>query len=60
MSLKETVLNPATSKSKSLRTTVPMSIINQFNLKPGDKLRWSFKAAAEKIIIIVEPVKTSS
>jgi len=57
MTQNETVLNPATSKSNSLRTTVPMFIINQFKLKQGDKLRWSFKAEKAKLIIIVEPIK---
>ena len=57
MTQNETILNPATSKSKSLRTTVPMFIINQFNLKQGDKLKWSFKAEEGKLVIIVEPVK---
>ena len=33
-----TVLTKATSKSKSLRTTVPMGIVKQFNLSEGDKL----------------------
>lgn len=36
----ESILNPATSKSSSLRTTVPAYIINNFDLKKGDKLNW--------------------
>ena len=57
MTKNQTILHPATSKSNSLRTTVPMFIINQFKLKQGDKLRWSFKAEEGKLVIIVEPVK---
>jgi bifunctional DNA-binding transcriptional regulator/antitoxin component of YhaV-PrlF toxin-antitoxin module len=36
----ESVLQPATSKSNSLRTTVPSYVVNQFSLKKGDKLQW--------------------
>jgi hypothetical protein len=36
----ESILNPATSKSSSLRTTVPAYIVNNFDLKKGDKLNW--------------------
>jgi len=39
----ESVLHPATSKSNSLRTTVPAYLVNQFNLKKGDKLHWSLE-----------------
>jgi hypothetical protein len=35
-----TVLNSATSTSKSLRATVPAFITSQFQLKKGDALRW--------------------
>ena len=33
-----TVLTKATPKSTSLRTTVPMGIVKQFNLSGGDRL----------------------
>ena len=36
----ESILNLATSKRRSLRTTVPAVIIDQFELKEGDKLQW--------------------
>ena len=42
----ESVLQPATSKSNSLRTTVPVSIVNQFDLKKGDKLSWGVENGA--------------
>ena len=42
----ESVLQPATSKSNSLRTTVPVSIVNQFDLKKGDKLNWAIENGA--------------
>jgi antitoxin component of MazEF toxin-antitoxin module len=39
----ESVLHPATSRSNSLRTTVPAYIVNQFDLKKGDKLNWNIE-----------------
>jgi len=42
----ESVLHPATSKSNSLRTTVPANVVNQFSLKKGDKLQWSVEDGA--------------
>jgi hypothetical protein len=39
----ESILNLATSKRRSLRTTVPSFIIDQFELKQGDKLQWKIE-----------------
>jgi len=52
-----TTLTPATTKSTSMRATVPMSIIKQFNLKAGDKLSWKLKVSEGELVIIVKPVK---
>jgi bifunctional DNA-binding transcriptional regulator/antitoxin component of YhaV-PrlF toxin-antitoxin module len=52
-----TKLSKATSGKESLRTTVPMSILKQFNLEAGDKLDWTLEARNNEIIIIVQPVK---
>jgi len=51
-----TTLTPATTRSTSMRTTVPMSIIKQFNLQAGDKLSWKLKIEDGKLVIIVRPV----
>jgi bifunctional DNA-binding transcriptional regulator/antitoxin component of YhaV-PrlF toxin-antitoxin module len=53
-----TTLTPAKTNSTSLRTTVPMSIVRQFNLKPKDKLNWKFEAKDGNMIIVVRPIKT--
>ncbi len=55
-----TVLTKATSKSKSLRTTVPMGIVKQFNFSEGDKLNWEIRAEGGKLIIVVKPLKRST
>jgi bifunctional DNA-binding transcriptional regulator/antitoxin component of YhaV-PrlF toxin-antitoxin module len=52
-----TVLSKATTTSRSLRTTVPSGIVNQFNLKKGDKLEWEIKAEDGKLVIVVKPLK---
>jgi len=52
-----TVLTKATSKSKSLRITIPMGIVKQFNLSKGDKLNWEIRAEGEELIIVVKPLK---
>ena len=41
----------------SLRTTIPMFIVKQWGLKPGDKLDWSLEPKRNEIVIIVK--KTS-
>jgi bifunctional DNA-binding transcriptional regulator/antitoxin component of YhaV-PrlF toxin-antitoxin module len=52
-----TTLTIATTGKKSLRTTVPMSIVKNFKLKAGDKLDWNFDVKDGKMIIVVQPVK---
>ncbi len=52
-----TVLNRATTKSKSLRTTIPMGIVKQFNLSEGDELYWEIRAEGGELIIVVKPLK---
>jgi len=51
------VLSKATPKSKSLRTTVPIGIVKQFDLKEGDKLKWEIKAQSGELVIVVTPLK---
>jgi bifunctional DNA-binding transcriptional regulator/antitoxin component of YhaV-PrlF toxin-antitoxin module len=52
-----TTLTKATSKSKSLRTTIPVGIVKQFNISEGDKLNWEIRADGGELIIIVKPLK---
>jgi antitoxin component of MazEF toxin-antitoxin module len=53
----ETTLTKAATKTTSLRTTVPASIVRQFNLKDGDKIDWTLKVANGEMIIVVTPIK---
>jgi bifunctional DNA-binding transcriptional regulator/antitoxin component of YhaV-PrlF toxin-antitoxin module len=52
-----TKLTRANNKSKSLRTTVPMSIVRRFDLREGDKLLWRFEAINNKLVIVIQPLK---
>ncbi|HDG63811.1 MAG TPA: AbrB family transcriptional regulator [Thermococcus sp.] len=56
---KTTVLARANKTSQSLRTTVPKFIIDNFNLKEGDKLLWRIEARNNKLIVVVEPIKST-
>jgi bifunctional DNA-binding transcriptional regulator/antitoxin component of YhaV-PrlF toxin-antitoxin module len=51
-----TTITRATSTSQSLRTTIPMSITRQFNLKVGDLLKWEIQAKESKLFVVVTPV----
>ena len=54
----KTTLHIATSKSKSLRTTVPILITKLFKLEEGDMLQWEIKAKKkDEFEIIVTPLK---
>jgi antitoxin component of MazEF toxin-antitoxin module len=53
----QTTLTKAATKTTSLRTTVPASIVRQFNLKDGDKIDWTLKVANGEMIIVVTPIK---
>ena len=53
-----TFLNKSATKSESLRTTVPYSIVKQFGLTEYDKLEWVLKAEGGELIIQVKPLKT--
>jgi len=54
-----TTLTHAKTRSISLRTTVPVSVVRQFSLEAGDKLNWKFEVKNEEIILVVRPIKKS-
>jgi bifunctional DNA-binding transcriptional regulator/antitoxin component of YhaV-PrlF toxin-antitoxin module len=53
----KTTIAKASTISNSFRTTVPAAIINQFNLKDGDKLDWTLQVENGKLIIFIVPEK---
>lgn len=52
-----TTLTKANKNSESLRTTVPVSIINQFDLKEGDQLQWILEPYKNELFIKIKPIK---
>jgi len=53
----KTTLSKASTKTNSLRTTVPSGVISQFNLEVGDKLDWKLEAGKGELKIIIKPEK---
>ncbi len=53
-----TTLSKASTRSESLRTTVPAGIVRQFKFKEGDRLEWEIKPKNRRLIIVVTPVST--
>jgi len=52
-----TTLTKAATKTTSLRTTVPASIVKQFNLSNGSQLDWVLTVKDGEMIIVVRPLK---
>jgi len=44
-------------KSNSLRTTIPMWIVEQFGLEAGRKIEWSVRAEDNRMTIFVAPLE---
>ena len=53
----KTSLTKASSKSDSLRTTVPTGIVSHFDLKEQDQLDWNIEVKEGKLIIIIKPLQ---
>ena len=53
--LSKTTLVSTGGQSNSLRTTVPLWIVDQFGLKSGDKLVWKVKLDGNSMYIGVFP-----
>ena len=53
----KTTIAKASTIANSYRTTVPAAIMNQFNLKEGDKLDWELKAENGELIVTIKPEK---
>jgi hypothetical protein len=52
----KTSLTKASTKSDSLRTTVPTGIVSHFDLKEQDQLDWNIEVQDGKLIIIIKPL----
>jgi bifunctional DNA-binding transcriptional regulator/antitoxin component of YhaV-PrlF toxin-antitoxin module len=49
----KTAVVKASSKFDSLRTTIPKSIVNQWGLKEGDTLEWTWEVKNGEMVLMV-------
>jgi hypothetical protein len=47
-----TKLSKATSRSESLRTTVPAGIVRDLDLELGDQIRWVLQAEDDGTLVV--------
>jgi len=52
-----TVLSHVSKNGRSLKTTVPMSIVKHLKLREKDKLKWELKPRENDFLIVVEPLE---
>jgi len=52
----KTTLTKASSKSDSLRTTVPSGIVSHFNLAEQDQLEWNIEVKDGNLRIVINPL----
>jgi bifunctional DNA-binding transcriptional regulator/antitoxin component of YhaV-PrlF toxin-antitoxin module len=56
----KTAVVKASSKFDSLRTTIPKSIVNQWGLKEGDILEWTWEVKNGEMVLMVTRSKQKS
>jgi hypothetical protein len=56
MNMMGEITSVATNKKgfASLRTTIPMSMVKQWQLKPKDKLKWKWEVIQGKMVAVVD------
>ncbi len=54
------MLSRATSRSESLRATIPRGIVKHFRLTEGDLLEWNLEIRGSKLTIEVSPIRKNS
>jgi hypothetical protein len=48
-----TTLTKNTKNFASLKTTIPISMVRQWNLQSGDKLDWSWQSVNNEMVVMV-------
>lgn len=54
-----TTVTVNSSKRKSLRSTIPMSVVKNMGLKVGDNLSWKYEIRDGEIVTTITKVKRS-
>jgi hypothetical protein len=52
-----TIAAKAQSKYMSLRTTIPIAVVRQLDIKEGDRLHWEFAVENGEIIVKFRKIK---
>jgi hypothetical protein len=52
-----TDLSGAASNNKSMRATVPIGILRQFELHEGDELKWQLEVERGGMVMVAKPIK---
>ena len=55
-----TTVTVNSSKRKSLRSTIPMSVVKNMGLKVGDNLSWKYEIRNGEIVTTIRKTKTSN
>ena len=55
-----TTVTVNSSKRKSLRSTIPMSVVKNMGLKVGDNISWKYEIRNGEIVTTIRKVKASS
>lgn len=53
----KTKVNKAKTTGRSLKTTIPMTLIEVLDLKSGSTLKWNCEMEKDKVTICIEPIK---
>jgi molybdopterin-binding protein len=53
-----TTVTVNSSKRKSLRSTIPMSVVKNMGLKVGDNISWKYEIRNGEIVTTIRKVKT--
>jgi hypothetical protein len=48
------------SKRKSLRSTIPISVVRNMGLKEGDNLSWKYEIRSGEIVTTIRKLRTST
>jgi hypothetical protein len=55
-----TVISNTSGKGRSLKTTVPMSIVKLFKLRAKDNLKWEIRAEDSALLITITPIRKTN
>jgi redox-regulated HSP33 family molecular chaperone len=55
-----TTVTVNSSKRKSLRSTIPMSVVNNMGLKAGDNISWKYEIRNGEIVTTVRKIKKAN